>query len=139
MSAAGLGQRLAWRLGMWSPPPVYPGESRFPPSSEGTWQGPRVAGAQNALGLLSCQPLRLLCVCVCVCVIGSHGFWSILKRLCHGWPGRQAACSKATAHFFSQPDLVQVENIRDVDASSLLLHVLQAVSFSLPLHYLQQS
>ena len=64
------------------------------------------AGAQNALGLLQSAPEATLCVCVCVCVcararvLGSHGFWSSLKRLRPCWPGKQGACSRAATHFF---------------------------------------
>lgn len=63
----------------------------------------------------------------------------MLKRLCHYWPGRQAACSRATTHFFSRSELVQVESVGYVDTYYLLLHVLQAANFFLPLQYLQQS
>lgn len=52
--------------------------------------------------------------------LGSHGFWSILKRLCHYWPGQQTACSKAISHFFPQSEFVQMENTGNVDTCSLL-------------------
>lgn len=32
--------------------------------------------------------------------VDSHGFWSILKRLCHYWLGRRAARCRAKTHFF---------------------------------------
>ena len=90
--------------------------------------------SQNALGLLQSAPEATVCVCVCVCVcarvLGSHGFWSSLKRLRPCWPGKQGACSRAATHFFSPPGLVQVESIWHVDASSFLLQVLQVLTSS---------
>lgn len=102
MLAAGLGQRQSWRLEMWCPPPVYTGKSLFPQSSEGhgrgtSWLRPAVSTIPECtVASALCQPLKLLLFFLPA--FGSHGFWSILKRLCHYWPGRQAACSRATTH-----------------------------------------
>ena len=104
------GPEAGLEMGMRFTPPVYTRKRCVPQFSEGVWpgawQGLEGAGAQNALGLLQSAPEATLCVCVCVCVcararvLGSHGFWSSLKRLRPCWPGKQGACSRAATHFF---------------------------------------
>lgn len=59
------------------------------------------AQSQNALWLLlRVGPSRCFFLPPCP-NLSSHGFWSILKRPCYYWPRQQAACSRATTHFFS--------------------------------------
>ena len=99
------GPEAGLEMGMRFTPPVYTRKRCVPQFSErvwpGAWQGLEGAAAKMHWGCSS-QPLKLLCVCVCVCarVLGSHGFWSSLKRLRPCWPGKQGACSRAATHFF---------------------------------------
>lgn len=95
---AGLGQRQSWRLEMWCPPPVYTGKSLFPQSSEGHVMAGASCQHNPRMHCGFCSVSAPEAASFFLPAFGSHGFWSILKRLCHYWPGRQAACSRATTH-----------------------------------------